>query len=359
MNIRRLLLLVFVTALCSGPLVPDTALAQNASPQTRQKKLNVPIRLTDGNRTVTRTRRELGFRLASATGPVAFTVDKGALKDALGRIAKTFRQPAINARPYVYKGRLSLDPGTYARALNVPTTAERLAQAVTQNPATVKFTVSLYKKPPVLTADRLKGITGRLSSYATRATRNAGRNRNIEIAVQAINGTLLSPGETFSLNETVGRRSREKGYKEAIVFVDAEKVPGLGGGVSQVTGTLFNAAALAGIMLREVNPHSRPVSYIPLGRDATVVWGAKDLKFKNDTDTPIYIQYAFQNNQLRATFYGKKTPGMKVTLTPRVQRYAPGKIDAQLYRTFRVNGKVTAKEKVFGHAYRWDATKKS
>lgn len=323
--------------------------------QRPKDRLDVPLRLTDGTHLVVRTRRELGFRVASRPGqPVAFAVDRGALKDALRRVAPRFHQAAVNARPYVYRGRLRIDSGSHSRALNLPTTAERLATVVARSPAMVWFRVSLDKKPPVLTADRLKGITGVMGSYSTRASLNAKRNKNIRLAVNSIDGTLLSPGETFSLNGTLGKLTQSRGYRTAPVFIAAETVPGIGGGVSQVTGTLFNAAALAGLKIVEVNPHSRPVSYIPVGRDATFSYGTKDLKFTNQTGAPVYVAYSFQERQLRATLFGRKRPGQKVILRPHVQRLGPGRINAHLYRVVRQNGKVVAKEKLFVHAYRWN-----
>jgi vancomycin resistance protein YoaR len=104
----------------------------------------------------------------------------------------------------------------------------------------------------------------------------------------------------------------------------------------------------------EVHPHSRPVSYIPVGRDATFSSGAKDLKFTNQTGAPVYVAYSFQGRQLRATLFGRKKPGQKILLRPRLQRLGPGRINAQLYRVGRQNGKLVAKERLFTHAYRWN-----
>jgi vancomycin resistance protein YoaR len=317
--------------------------------------LDRPVRLSDGVRTVIRTRRELGFRLVVQPGaPIAFAADPTTLAQALGRLAPKFQQPAVNARPYLYRGQLKIDPGSYSRALDVPATAQRLAEAVRANPARLQFRVSLKKAPPVLTGERLKGITGALGSYATRTTANPRRNKNIRLAANSIDGTLLSPGETFSLRDTIGKPTQAKGYRTAPVFIHAEVAPGIGGGVSQVTGTLFNAAALAGLMIVEVHPHSRPVSYLPVGRDATFSYGTKDLKLVNNTDAPVYIAYSFQNRQLRATLYGRKPPARKVTLQQRVQHLGPGRVNAQLYRVVRQNGRVVAKERLFEHAYRWE-----
>jgi vancomycin resistance protein YoaR len=341
-------------------LVPGPAGAagpRGAAQQAPRRKapLDVPICLTDGVRTVVRTRRELGFQLASPPGqPIAFTVDQGALTQALGRLAPKFRQGAVNARPYVYWGQLKIAPGSYSRALNVPVTAARLAAAVAGNATVVWFNVSLDKKPPVLSAERQKGITGVLGSYATRTTANPKRNKNIRLAANSIDGTLLSPGETFSLRQTIGKPTQAKGYRTAPVFLNAEAVPGIGGGISQVTGTLFNAAALAGLKIVEVHPHSRPVSYIPVGRDATFSAGSKDLKLVNTTGAPVYIAYSFQDRRLRATLYGRKQPGRKVTLQARVQRLGPGRVNAQLYRVVRQNGRVVAKQRLVRHGYRWD-----
>jgi vancomycin resistance protein YoaR len=333
-------------------LVALPAQAQNPKPTTPPNRLAHRITLTDGVRIVTRTRKELGIQVVSEK-PVRLAADPATLKAALTRLAPKFAQDAIDAKPYVFQGQTRIAPGAYSRALNVPTTAQRLADTLSKDPALSKFSVSLDKKPPVLTAERLQGITGVLGIMTTQTSDNDSRNNNVRIAVEAINGTLLSPGETFSLNETVGRRTKARGFEEAKVFVNAEVVQGVGGGVSQVTGTLFNAAALSDLKILEVNPHSRPVAYLPVGRDATVAWRDKDLKFKNDTDAPVYIAYTFQNNRLTATLYGKKTPGRTVTLKPDVARLGPGRINAALYRVVKENGRTVEKSKLFSHAYRW------
>ena len=321
----------------------------------QESKLGVALRLTDGNRTVVRTRRELGFRRDDASGPVTFTVEPEQLTAALKRLAPLFEQPASPARPQWVHGKIEILPGTFARQLNVPESVKRLRTAIDQNPALTTITVTLTKAPPILGSERLQKITGILSEMATKTSANSKRNHNIQLACEAIDGTLLSPGEVFSLNETVGKRTQARGYRTATVFVDAQKVPGIGGGVSQVTGTLFNAAALAGLSIKEVHPHSRPVSYLPLGRDATVAYGDKDLKFINSTNAPIFIEYSLQGTTLKATLYGAPVPTRKVNLTPNVQRHAPGRINVQLYRSIYENGTLKEKERIFSHAYRWKA----
>lgn len=319
----------------------------------QESKLDVALKLTDGNRVVVRTRRELGFQRVNASGPVAFTIEPEQLTAALKRLAPVFEQPASPARPQWTQGKIEILPGTFARQLNVAESVNRLRTAIEQNPALTTIPIALTKTPPTLGPERLQKVTGILAEMVTKTTSNPKRNLNIQLACEAIDGTLLSPGEVFSLNETVGKRTQARGYRTATVFVDGQKVPGIGGGVSQVTGTLFNAAALAGLSIKEVHPHSRPVSYLPLGRDATVAYGDKDLKFVNSTNAPVFIAYSLQGTTLKATLYGAPVPTRKVNLTANVQRHAPGRIKVQLYRSIYENGTLKEKEQIFSHAYRW------
>ena len=344
------------------PVVTDAVLAKRFG-----AKLSVPVTLVSGARSVKRTRRELGVRLdlaamkaAAKKGdktPVVLVVDKGAMKDSLARIAPQFAQPSRNARPFVFRGRVRIDKGAFGRSLNVATTAEKFAAALAKKPGLRRFEVSVAKKPPALTAERLKGINGVTGTFSTATSNNAKRNHNIALAVQRIDGALLSPNETFSVNKAVGERTQANGFLTANVFEDGEIVPGIGGGVSQATGVLFNAAALAGLKINEVHPHSRPVAYLPVGRDATVAFGAKDLRFTNDTSAPVYLSYTFRRPRLTATLFGKKPIGRRISLRPIVQRRAPGDIRAQLYRIVKVGGKVTKKERLFSHQYKWEPDK--
>ena len=206
--------------------------------------------------------------------------------------------------------------------------------------------------PQVRRLDHYPGLRVRSRNDAGRGPRRSHHHQRSRVG--SIDGTLLKPGATFSLNNAVGQRTAARGFQIAHVFVDAKIVDGVGGGISQVTGTLFNAAALAGLKIREVNPHSRPVAYLPLGRDATVAYGDKDLKFTNNTAAPVYIVYTFAHRRLTATLWGKAVAGRTISLRPEVQHLGPGKINAQLYRVIKEQGRVVAKERLLTHAYRWD-----
>ncbi len=118
---------------------------------------------------------------------------------------------------------------------------------------------------------------------------SAPRVQNISLACDAINGTVLEPGESFSFNDAVGHRTEENGYTDAPVIVNGHSEQGCGGGVCQVSTTLYMAAADSGMTIDEHHTHSKSVPYASEGRDATVVFGEKDLKFTNETDTPVTV----------------------------------------------------------------------
>ncbi len=118
-----------------------------------------------------------------------------------------------------------------------------------------------------------------------------GKNRvgNINIACSKINGMKIASGDTFSFNKITGKKNKENGYKNAPILVNGEKSYGIGGGVCQVSTTIYLAAKKGGLEIAEHHNHTKPVGYAPRGMDATVVYGVKDLKIKNNTKDALYI----------------------------------------------------------------------
>lgn len=121
------------------------------------------------------------------------------------------------------------------------------------------------------------------------------RVRNIRIAAQEINRYALQPGEIFSFNDVVGRRVPENGYKKAKIIVKGKREEGTGGGVCQLSTTLYNAVENSGLEVVERHSHSKDVHYVPHGRDATVVYGSKDFKFRNSMSYPVQIRARVKN----------------------------------------------------------------
>ncbi len=123
-----------------------------------------------------------------------------------------------------------------------------------------------------------------IGSYETPINdRSQGREENIALCVKTINGTTIDPGKTFSFNAAAGPRTEERGYKKAKVMIDGEYVMDFGGGVCQVSTTLYNAAAAAGLEITERHSHKKPVSYVNKGQDAAVNYNDLDLKFANNS----------------------------------------------------------------------------
>ena len=149
------------------------------------------------------------------------------------------------------------------------------------------------------------GIKGLLAGYTTRFDPvKVSRTYNISVAAKAFDELLVGPGEEVSFNKVVGPRSSEAGYKNAPVIVNNEFVDGLGGGVCQVSTTLYNSVLLADLEIVDRSNHSLPVSYVPIGRDATVVYDAVDFKFRNNTDSYLYFKAFINGGRITFKIYG-------------------------------------------------------
>ncbi len=150
-------------------------------------------------------------------------------------------------------------------------------------------------------------IDGIISSYETKFNvAQKDRSHNLTLAAQAIDNTLVQPGEEFSFNTVVGPRSSAKGYRNAMVISNDNFVEQLGGGICQVSSTLYNAALLGGFDITERSAHSLLITYVPPGLDATVSYGALDFKFLNNRELPILIHTKVKNGILQVSLYGQK-----------------------------------------------------
>ncbi|REE80990.1 vancomycin resistance protein YoaR [Paenibacillus taihuensis] len=163
-----------------------------------------------------------------------------------------------------------------------------------------------------------------IGQYATYFnTRNKNRSHNILLAAKAINNTVIFPGETFSFNKVVGQRTREKGYLDAPVIVRGELSEGIGGGICQVSSTLFNATDRAGLHIVKRYSHSRNVPYVRPGRDATVSWDGPDFAFQNRYNQPILIRAQVVPGKLFVSIYSSDVIEYK-------PRHVPGMIFGHL-----------------------------
>ncbi|WP_373408554.1 VanW family protein [Bacillus sp. OV166] len=174
---------------------------------------------------------------------------------------------------------------------------------------------------PRVDSELLGNIRGeKIGKYVTFFNSNKKeRNNNIYLAAKAINNYVLFPGEIFSFNKVVGERTAGKGYMPATVIVNGEFSEDFGGGICQVSSTLFNAVDNAGLKVVQRNSHSREVPYVPPKRDATVSWNGPDLIFKNDYNQPILILAKSIENKLIIEIYSSDV----ITYTPKKVPYLP------------------------------------
>jgi vancomycin resistance protein YoaR len=135
---------------------------------------------------------------------------------------------------------------------------------------------------------------------------NHERSHNIDLATNAINNHVVFPGETFSFNQTVGQRTKEKGYLPAPIIVKGELAEGIGGGICQVSSTLFNAADRSGLEIVKRFSHSKRVPYVPPGRDATVSWYGPDFSFKNQYNQPVLIRAKAHHGMMFVQVYSSE-----------------------------------------------------
>ena len=155
-----------------------------------------------------------------------------------------------------------------------------------------KMEIPILKVYPKVDSELLGDIRSmRIGRYVTSFNpQNKKRSNNIQLATKAINNHVVFPGETFSFNRVVGKRTVAKGYQRAPVIVRGEFSEDIGGGICQVSSTLYNAVDNAGVKIVQRFSHSRKVPYIPPGRDATVSWYGPDFEFKNNYNQPILIR---------------------------------------------------------------------
>jgi len=337
----------------------DKAMQEYAVPA-----MSGPIRLTVGDKSVELEPAEIAPALTLTAKDGSFTPTLDAKKmepvfqerfKSLETLPKDATVQIVGAGPKVIP---AVDGMVVDRAKVIPAILSILPKPVGERRATVPLTQTKAKlTTEAATALGIKEIMGDFTTYFPYAPY---RNVNIGTAARKINGTLLKPGETFSLNKIVGERTKENGFTEGNIINGGKFVLDLGGGVSQSATTTFNAAFFAGLKDVEHKAHSVYISRYPIGREATVAWPAVDLKFLNDSGHGILVQTIFRastpgrQGSIRVIIWGTKvwdiTAGQSAKSNPRQpkvvystdpkcrpQSPTPG-FDITIYRYFSKNG---------------------
>lgn len=256
--------------------------------------------------------KEAGGQASSTTVLEAFISAEETSKTITPHVGEA-GTPAVDATFKVSGGKVTIVPSQDGTGPDMEALAREMT-VVLKGGGERSVQLRTQRVQPQVTTDaaRNMGIKERISSYTT--TYDAGnkpRVNNIHTLADAINGTLIAPGATFSFNGTVGPRTAAKGYQEAPAIVNGKLVPQLGGGICQVGTTIFNAVFESGLPVVERKNHSFYISHYPKGRDATVSWGGPDFKFRNDTSNWVLVATGYTSGSLTISLYGTD-PGYEV-----------------------------------------------
>lgn len=194
----------------------------------------------------------------------------------------------------------------YPHVVGVDFSVDDVKNHIAENPDVEEYIIELNLTTPEVVTDDIgmEAFPHLLATYSTEYTNNANRTTNLRLASNKINGEVVMPGEIFSFNKVVGKRTEAAGYKNAAIFQDGQVVDGLAGGICQISSTLYNTALFADMTITSRRNHMFVPSYVTGGRDATVVWGSTDFKFKNDRDYPIKIESSVANGVATVSIYG-------------------------------------------------------
>jgi vancomycin resistance protein YoaR len=298
----------------------------------------------------------------AASGTVTEKVDDKKLAAAVVAVAraKGIAKDAKDASVYFTEGSFGVRPAVTGRSLRADAIAKPV-RAAWLSP-TRRAAVPLVTTQPKVTTQQARASLpkGLISSFTTHFPDNPVRTNNLRVAAARLNGTFVPKGGTLSLNALLGQRTPEKGYKKAQVIYDGRLTYDYGGGISQVSTTLFNAAFFAGVQIDEHLPHSFYISRYPVGREATISWPDLDNRWTNTTDGGILIRAWLAGNDITVQFYGVKTYDVQSITGPRRNVVKPRTInddsatcvpqspsdgfDITVTRVIRRNGAVVKRE---------------
>ncbi len=309
---------------------------------------------------------------------VKFSVDEKVAQATLTEKFSYLEQQVVDATLTRESGKFIITEDKVGRKLDIETTVKELKSSFKswESKKALKIKVATIVDEPKVTKAQLEQIKDVIGTFSTRYATGGPRALNVENAATRINGKLLMPGEELSTSDAMGSRTEANGYHGAGAYQDGEVVESLGGGVCQVATTLYNAVLNAELEVTERHAHSMIVGYAEPSADATIAEGYKDLKFKNNTDTPIYVEGIAVNGKVEFNIYGKETrpanrtvvyEGEILSETPPVKTFsasneAVGTITttfagyptrkAKLWKIVKEDGKEVSKEEVCTSSYR-------
>jgi vancomycin resistance protein YoaR len=238
------------------------------------------------------------------SGRLAVSLDPAVLARALGPRLRRLERPP-RAAEFVTNGRrVKVRPSRPGRALDV----ERFARSLVKNPDSAVHRARFVLVEPAFTTEEAEklGISERISEFTTYYSCCQPRVTNIQRAAQLLDGTIVRPGETFSMNDALGERTVERGFVAAPQIFNGRLEDAVGGGISQIATTLYNAAFFAGVKLVAHQAHQFYISRYPMGREATVSWGGPELVFRNDWRAAILMRVSAGDTSISVRFYSAR-----------------------------------------------------
>jgi vancomycin resistance protein YoaR len=329
---------------------------------------------TNVNKVVEEVRRNSGSTVDNLK--LSLDLDEKTAAEKLKALTQEFNAQAVDATYKVKPDNtMEITPHTVGKEVNVPKAIEDLEEALPKNETTIVLEVK--ETAPQVKTENIEGLKleGMVASFSTNyPVDNIPRTENLKRATAALDMKVLKPGQVLSFNTTVGPRTEATGYKEALIIIENEYVPGVGGGICQVSSTLYNVALLADLEIVERHQHEFTIPYLPPGRDATVVYDQADLRFKNNTPGLLLIRTQAKGGVLTMSMYGKKS-NKQVEIKTEIeetkpfeteQRYdpslAPGKTKTEqggvkgykstTYRIVKVDNKEVKKEQISKDVYK-------
>ncbi len=287
---------------------------------------------------------------------ISYTIDESLLQGWVTEIQEAIATNPKDATIKIRSGQVNVTNDIKGYKINQEQLKQDIITILNTNSKEDLAVVAILDEIPArISADSLNNVRHVIGSFTTHYSRNdANRNYNIKLATETIDSFLLMPGESFSFNNFVGNTTADKGYKAAGSFLDGEVVNSYGGGVCQVSTTLYNAIVKAGIIPDVRFNHSMRVYYVPIGMDAAIAYPYKDLAFTNPYQTPVYIEGTVSPTSITFTLYSttdSKNTNTDFRLSSSIVSSNAAKTKSITYLEKISNGKIVDRQVISNDTY--------
>lgn len=275
------------------------------------------------------------------------------LSEKIQNISDSINVDMKNAKVYISdSGNISTSSATIGKELDIASTKESIYDAL-KNKDFKSIDLKVNIKEPKISTEAVKSVNTLLAEFSTKfSTNNSNRVTNVVLSAKATSDVLLMPGEEFSYNNLTGKRTASNGYKDAPVIINGKLEQDVGGGVCQVSSTLFNSVLYSGLDVTSRRNHSLKSSYVSIGRDAMVSDGGSDFRFKNPYSHPVYIKNTVSNGVITSKIYGNISDKKNISI--KVEPYTTEGLDAaKTYIEYKdSNGKVIKTQYISNSVYK-------